>query len=50
MIADMPGVSDPSMQQQYWEDVVKTNDHVIWCTHATQAWRQSEAAIWNAAA
>ena len=46
-LVDMPGVSDPSMQQQYWENVVGPKDHVIWCTHATQAWRQSEAAIWN---
>ena len=46
-LIDMPGVSDPSMQQQYWQDVVRADDHVIWCTHATQAWRQSEAAIWN---
>ncbi|MEL6121268.1 MAG: hypothetical protein AAFR49_16515, partial [Pseudomonadota bacterium] len=22
-------------------------DAVIWCTHATQAWRQSEAAAWQ---
>ena len=22
-------------------------DMVIWCTHATQAWRQSEAAVWS---
>ena len=22
-------------------------DAVIWCTHATQAWRQSEAAVWE---
>ena len=46
-LIDMPGVSDPSMQQQYWQDVVRSDDHEIWCTHATQAWRQSEAAIWN---
>lgn len=46
-LVDMPGVSDPSMQQQYWHDMVGPNDHVLWCTHATQAWRQSEAAIWN---
>ena len=46
-LVDMPGVSDPSMHQQYWEDIVEPDDHVIWCTHATQAWRQSEAAIWK---
>lgn len=46
-IIDMPGISDPNMPLEIWEDVVDQNDHVIWCTHATQAWRQSEAAIWN---
>lgn len=46
-LVDMPGISDPNMPQRFWEDAVGPNDHVIWCTHATQAWRQSEAAIWN---
>ncbi|MEM1352351.1 MAG: dynamin family protein [Pseudomonadota bacterium] len=46
-IVDMPGISDPNMPQEMWENVIEQNDHVIWCTHATQAWRQSEAAIWN---
>jgi len=27
--------------------VLTRNDHVVWCTHATQAWRQSEAALWE---
>jgi len=46
-LVDMPGISDPNMPQEIWENVIGPNDHVIWCTHATQAWRQSEAAIWN---
>lgn len=46
-ILDMPGISDPSMPQEIWEGILDRNDHVIWCTHATQAWRQSEAAVWN---
>ncbi|MFK7746181.1 MAG: dynamin family protein [Roseobacter sp.] len=46
-IVDMPGISDPNMPQEMWENVIGPKDHVIWCTHATQAWRQSEAAIWN---
>lgn len=46
-ILDMPGISDPNMPKETWEDVIEPRDHVIWCTHATQAWRQSEAAIWN---
>ncbi|MDW4497155.1 dynamin family protein [Sulfitobacter sp. D35] len=46
-LLDMPGISDPNMPQDMWEDVIEANDRVIWCTHATQAWRQSEAAIWE---
>lgn len=46
-LLDMPGISDPNMPKETWENVISHRDHVIWCTHATQAWRQSEAAIWN---
>ncbi|WP_300030425.1 dynamin family protein [uncultured Roseobacter sp.] len=47
-LIDMPGISDPNMPRNMWETVVGEADHVVWCTHATQAWRQSEAAIWDA--
>ncbi|WP_298835763.1 dynamin family protein [uncultured Roseobacter sp.] len=47
-LIDMPGISDPNMPRNMWETVVGEADHVVWCTHATQAWRQSEAAIWEA--
>ncbi len=46
-LIDMPGISDPNMPTDMWETVVGEADHVVWCTHATQAWRQSEAAIWE---
>jgi hypothetical protein len=46
-IVDMPGISDPDMPLDVWQNVVGANDLVIWCTHATQAWRKSEAAIWD---
>ncbi len=46
-LLDMPGISDPNMPAEMWENVITPRDHVIWCTHATQAWRQSEAAIWK---
>jgi hypothetical protein len=46
-LVDMPGISDPNMPQEIWENEIGKNDRVVWCTHATQAWRQSEAAIWN---
>jgi hypothetical protein len=46
-LIDMPGISDPNMGSEVWERVIGEADHVIWCTHATQAWRQSEAAVWE---
>ena len=46
-IIDMPGISDPNMASEVWERMIGKADAVIWCTHATQAWRQSEAAVWE---
>lgn len=46
-LVDMPGISDPNMPADTWDQLVGEFDHVIWCTHATQAWRQSEAAAWD---
>ncbi|TCM88164.1 dynamin family protein [Rhodovulum steppense] len=46
-LIDMPGISDPNMDAGVWQDVIGQADGVIWCTHATQAWRQSEAAVWE---
>lgn len=46
-LIDMPGISDPNMPSSVWERVLHHADGVVWCTHATQAWRQSEAAVWS---
>src|SRR6056297_110004 len=46
-LIDMPGISDPSMSSDVWMSVMNEVDSVIWCTQATQAWRQSEAATWE---
>ena len=46
-IIDMPGISDPSMAASVWQRVIHHANAVVWCTHATQAWRQSEAAVWD---
>lgn len=46
-LIDMPGISDPNMESDVWRAVIGEADQVIWCTHATQAWRQSEAAVWE---
>ena len=47
-IIDMPGISDPNMPAAVWQRILPQADGVIWCSHATQAWRQSESAIWAA--
>lgn len=44
---DMPGISDPSMSSDVWLSMIEHVDSVVWCTQATQAWRQSEAAAWD---
>ncbi len=46
-LIDMPGSSDPNMSPDTWDALLPLADIVIWCTPATQAWRQSEAAIWD---
>ncbi len=46
-LIDMPGISDPNMPPEVWQRMVAQADSVLWCTHATQAWRQSEAAVWD---
>ena len=43
---DMPGISDPNMSSEVWQRMISRADGVLWCSHATQAWRQSEAAVW----
>ena len=45
-LIDFPGISDPAMPAEVWQRAVPLADAVLWCTHATQAWRQSEAAAW----
>ncbi len=46
-IMDMPGNSDPNMSPEVWQRAIHYADGVIWCSHATQAWRQSEAGAWE---
>lgn len=46
-LIDMPGSSDPNMSADIWQGVLPHADAAIWCTPASQAWRQSEAAIWD---
>lgn len=46
-LIDIPGISDPNMKHDDWLGLLEDVDCVLWCTHATQAWRQSEAALWE---
>lgn len=46
-LIDFPGISDPNMAADIWQRMVPEVDGIIWCSHATQAWRQSEAAVWD---
>ncbi len=46
-LIDMPGTSDPNLPQELWDRMLCHIDGVVWCTPATQAWRQSEAALWE---
>lgn len=46
-LIDMPGISDPNMASRIWERMMPFADGVVWCSPATQAWRQSEAAVWE---
>lgn len=46
-LIDFPGISDPNMSSDVWQRMLDEVDAVIWCTHATQAWRQSEASVWD---
>ncbi len=48
-IIDMPGSSDPNITEDIWQKMLPLADAVVWCTPATQAWRQSEAAMWEEA-
>ncbi len=48
-LIDIPGISDPNVTHETWLGLLEEVDCVIWCTHATQAWRQSEAALWEEA-
>ncbi|MFP7675475.1 dynamin family protein [Marivita sp. S0852] len=46
-LIDFPGISDPNMSSDVWQRMLDEVDAVVWCTHATQAWRQSEASVWE---
>lgn len=44
---DTPGTSDPTRTIDQIVDIANEVDFIMWCTNATQAWRQSERAMWE---
>lgn len=46
-LIDMPGSADPNMSADIWDAMLPLADFVLWCSPATQAWRKSEAALWE---
>ncbi|WP_170464772.1 dynamin family protein [Ruegeria arenilitoris] len=47
-LIDTPGISDPKISTDVWRRAVGQANGVLWCTHATQAWRETERATWVA--
>ncbi len=45
-LIDTPGISDPKIASDVWRRAVGQANGVLWCTHATQAWRETERATW----
>ncbi len=45
-LIDTPGISDPKISTDVWRRAVGQANGVIWCTHSTQAWRETERATW----
>lgn len=44
---DTPGTSDPTREVDQIVAIANEVDFILWCTNATQAWRQSERAMWG---
>ena len=45
-ILDLPGLADPNFQEAPVDLAQHGPDAVIWCTVATQAWKESERTAW----
>ncbi len=46
-VLDTPGISDPRLARGLIEFLSRFSDFAIWCSTASQAWRQSEKAMWS---
>ncbi|TNC65965.1 dynamin family protein [Rubellimicrobium roseum] len=45
-IIDTPGISDPNLAEDSWRFAVGQSNFILWCTTATQAWRETERSTW----
>ena len=46
-LIDLPGLADPDAARDEAEIVASRTDGVIWCTPVTQAWKETENAVWS---
>jgi len=46
-LIDTPGISDPNIPTDSWISTIGYANSVLWCTHAGQAWRESERSQWE---
>lgn len=46
-LIDTPGISDPNIKADAWMRTVGYANAVMWCSHAGQAWRESERGTWE---
>jgi len=46
-LIDTPGISDPNIPTDSWIRTIGYANSVLWCTHAGQAWRESERSQWE---
>lgn len=45
-VIDTPGISDPNLASESWRLAAGLANMVLWCTTATQAWRETERGTW----
>jgi hypothetical protein len=46
-LLDTPGISDPNIPMKMWLRTIGYANAVLWCSHAAQAWRESERSAWE---
>ncbi len=46
-LLDTPGISDPNIPMSMWMKTIGYASAALWCTHAGQAWRESERGVWE---